>query len=52
MALDGLGQTLNIIGPMLSGNGVTFDQHNRLVPRSGPLPTQHHEDLLTWLLLT
>lgn len=33
MALDGLGgQTLNIIGPMLSGNGVTFDQHNRLVP--------------------
>ncbi|BBY57139.1 putative Mce family protein [Mycolicibacterium sarraceniae] len=32
MALDGLGQTLNIVGPMLSGNGVTFDQHNRLVP--------------------
>jgi phospholipid/cholesterol/gamma-HCH transport system substrate-binding protein len=32
MALDGLGQTLNIIGPMLSGNGVTFDQHSRLVP--------------------
>ena len=32
MALDGLGQTLNIVGPMLSGNGVTFDKHNRLVP--------------------
>jgi phospholipid/cholesterol/gamma-HCH transport system substrate-binding protein len=32
MALDGLGQTLSIIGPMLSGNGVTFDEHNRLVP--------------------
>jgi phospholipid/cholesterol/gamma-HCH transport system substrate-binding protein len=32
MALDGLSQTLNIVGPMLSGNGVTFDQHNRLVP--------------------
>ncbi|MCV7178565.1 MlaD family protein [Mycolicibacterium sphagni] len=31
-ALDGLGQTLNIIGPMLSGNGVVFDEHNRLVP--------------------
>jgi phospholipid/cholesterol/gamma-HCH transport system substrate-binding protein len=31
-ALDGLGQTLNIVMPMLSGNGVVFDQHNRLVP--------------------
>jgi phospholipid/cholesterol/gamma-HCH transport system substrate-binding protein len=32
MALDGLGQTLNIVGPMLSGNGVVFDEHKRLVP--------------------
>ncbi len=32
MALDGLGQTLNIIVPMLSGNGVVFDESNRLVP--------------------
>ena len=31
-ALQNLGQTLNIVGPMLSGNGVVFDQHNRLVP--------------------
>jgi phospholipid/cholesterol/gamma-HCH transport system substrate-binding protein len=31
-ALDGLGQALNIVVPMLSGNGVVFDQHNRLVP--------------------
>ena len=31
-ALDGLSQTLNIIGPMLSGNGVVFDESNRLVP--------------------
>jgi phospholipid/cholesterol/gamma-HCH transport system substrate-binding protein len=31
-ALDGLGQTLGIVGPMLSGNGVVFDKHNRLVP--------------------
>jgi phospholipid/cholesterol/gamma-HCH transport system substrate-binding protein len=31
-ALDGLGQTLNIVMPMLSGNGVVFDEHNRLVP--------------------
>ena len=31
-ALDGLGQSLNIVMPMLSGNGVVFDQHNRLVP--------------------
>jgi phospholipid/cholesterol/gamma-HCH transport system substrate-binding protein len=31
-ALENLGQTLNIVGPMLSGNGVVFDQHNRLVP--------------------
>ena len=30
--LDGLGQTLNIVLPMLSGNGVVFDKHNRLVP--------------------
>jgi len=32
MALDGLAQTLNIVGPMLSGNGVVFDEGNRLVP--------------------
>jgi phospholipid/cholesterol/gamma-HCH transport system substrate-binding protein len=32
MALDGLAQTLNIVGPMLSGNGVVFDKGNRLVP--------------------
>lgn len=32
MALDGLAQTLDIIVPMLSGNGVVFDQSNRLVP--------------------
>jgi phospholipid/cholesterol/gamma-HCH transport system substrate-binding protein len=32
MALDGLGQTLNIVVPMLSGNGVVFDESNRLVP--------------------
>ncbi len=31
-ALDGLGQSLNIVVPMLSGNGVVFDQHKRLVP--------------------
>ncbi|ORW94444.1 mammalian cell entry protein [Mycobacterium sp. IEC1808] len=31
-ALENLGQTLNIVGPMLSGNGVVFDKHNRLVP--------------------
>jgi phospholipid/cholesterol/gamma-HCH transport system substrate-binding protein len=31
-ALDGLGQSLNIVMPMLSGNGVVFDKHNRLVP--------------------
>lgn len=31
-AAEGLGQTLNIVGPMLSGNGVVFDEHNRLVP--------------------
>ena len=31
-AVDGLGQTLNIVLPMLSGNGVVFDKHNRLVP--------------------
>ena len=33
MALDGLGQTLNIVVPMLSGNGVVFDESaNRLAP--------------------
>lgn len=33
MALDGLGQTLRIVVPMLSGNGVVFDESNdRLVP--------------------
>ena len=31
-ALDGLGQSLNIVMPMLSGNGVVFDKHKRLVP--------------------
>ncbi len=32
-ALDGLGQSLNIVMPMLSGNGVVIDQHKqRLVP--------------------
>jgi len=31
-ALDGLGQSLSIVMPMLSGNGVVFDKHNRLVP--------------------
>jgi phospholipid/cholesterol/gamma-HCH transport system substrate-binding protein len=30
--LDGLGQTLSIVMPMLSGNGVVFDKRNRLVP--------------------
>ena len=31
--LDGLGQTLNIVMPMLSGNGVIFDKHTqRLAP--------------------
>ncbi|MGA7053425.1 MAG: MlaD family protein [Mycobacterium sp.] len=30
--IEGLGQTLNIVLPMLTGNGVVFDQHNRLVP--------------------
>ncbi|MDG5481679.1 MlaD family protein [Mycolicibacterium gadium] len=29
MALDALGQTLNIVVPMLSGNGVVFDQSDR-----------------------
>jgi len=33
MALDGLGQTLNIVVPMLSGNGVVFDESSsRLAP--------------------
>jgi phospholipid/cholesterol/gamma-HCH transport system substrate-binding protein len=33
MALDGLGQTLSIVVPMLSGNGVVFDEsNNRLAP--------------------
>jgi phospholipid/cholesterol/gamma-HCH transport system substrate-binding protein len=31
-ALDELGQSLNIVVPMLSGNGVVFDEHKRLVP--------------------
>lgn len=31
-ALEGLGQSLNIVLPMLSGNGVVFDKHSRLVP--------------------
>jgi phospholipid/cholesterol/gamma-HCH transport system substrate-binding protein len=31
-AAEGLGQSLNIVVPMLSGNGVVFDEHNRLVP--------------------
>jgi phospholipid/cholesterol/gamma-HCH transport system substrate-binding protein len=31
-AAIGLGQTLQILWPMLSGNGVVFDEHNRLVP--------------------
>ncbi|WP_156689040.1 MlaD family protein [Mycobacterium sp. Marseille-P9652] len=31
-AAEELGQTLRIVGPMLSGNGVVFDEHNRLVP--------------------
>ncbi|MGO4443343.1 MlaD family protein [Mycobacterium sp. 2YAF39] len=29
MALDGLGQALNIVVPMLSGNGVVFDEGDR-----------------------
>jgi phospholipid/cholesterol/gamma-HCH transport system substrate-binding protein len=32
MALDGLGQTLSIVVPMLSGNGVVLDESNRMVP--------------------
>ena len=32
-ALDALGQSLNIVMPMLSGNGVVIDQHKqRLAP--------------------
>ncbi len=31
-ALDELGQSLNIVVPMLGGNGVVFDEHKRLVP--------------------
>jgi phospholipid/cholesterol/gamma-HCH transport system substrate-binding protein len=31
-ALDGLGQSLSIVMPMLSGNGVVIDQHKQLVP--------------------
>lgn len=31
-AADGLGQILNIVTPMLSGNGVAFDQNHRLAP--------------------
>ena len=32
LAAEGLGQTLGVVMPMLSGNGVVFDEHNRLVP--------------------
>ena len=40
-ALDGLGQSLNIVMPMLSGNGVVIDQHKqRLAPdRTYACPT-------------
>lgn len=31
-AAEGVGQILNIVVPMLSGNGVVVDQHNRLMP--------------------
>jgi phospholipid/cholesterol/gamma-HCH transport system substrate-binding protein len=31
-ALDGIGQSLNIVMPMLSGNGVVIDHHKQLVP--------------------
>ena len=31
-AADGLGQIINIVGPMLSGNGVAIDENHRLVP--------------------
>jgi phospholipid/cholesterol/gamma-HCH transport system substrate-binding protein len=31
-ALDGIGQSLNIVMPMLSGNGVVIDRHNQLAP--------------------
>ena len=31
-AAEGLGQILNIVGPMLSGNGVILDQNHRLAP--------------------
>lgn len=31
-ALDGLGQSLGIVMPMLSGNGVVIDKHKQLVP--------------------
>ncbi|MEY8017504.1 MlaD family protein [Mycobacterium servetii] len=32
LAAEGLGQALGVVMPMLSGNGVVFDEHNRLVP--------------------
>lgn len=31
-AAEGLGQIINIVGPMLSGNGVAVDENHRLVP--------------------
>ncbi len=31
-ALDGFGQSLSIVMPMLSGNGVVIDKHKQLVP--------------------
>ncbi|WP_245850470.1 MlaD family protein [Mycobacterium angelicum] len=31
-AAEGVGQILNIVGPMLSGNGVVLDESHRLVP--------------------
>lgn len=31
-AAEGLGQILNIVGPMLSGNGVIVDESDRLIP--------------------
>jgi phospholipid/cholesterol/gamma-HCH transport system substrate-binding protein len=31
-AAEGVGQILNIVGPMLSGNGVVLDQSHRMIP--------------------
>ena len=31
-AAEGVGQILNIVGPMLSGNGVAVDEHHRMIP--------------------